>query len=107
MRAIPNIGLRPVAGKTSCRQTGTTSLFENDRPHGGLLRWRGPSARRQNAPVGAGHARDPKPRTSTDRHSIANAGGLAPPHRLPLIARMAGSYDVKDQAGIARRAAPR
>ena len=37
MRAIPGCGLQPVAGKTSCSRIGTTSLFENDRPHGGLL----------------------------------------------------------------------
>ena len=41
MRAIPTRGFRPVAGKTSCRRTGTASLFENDRPHGGLLRCQG------------------------------------------------------------------
>ena len=38
MRAIPSCGLRLVVGKTSCQRTGNTSLFENDRPRGGLLR---------------------------------------------------------------------
>ena len=37
MRAIPNNGLRPAVRKTSYCRTGTTSLFDNDRPQGGLL----------------------------------------------------------------------